>query len=148
MKTANWDVSPHCSFRGSMVLSVPGQPTCSNGVVGYEGSNDNGIACCPLECTKCGGTGCGTVGAAAGLDSTACCVNGVLNNQELCSVAGEAPCEVDGGESCRCVCRGDFNPRSEQPKYVVHCSRPAMWLTTFCTFVHGGIVRVLQQCTW
>ena len=75
-------------------------PECSNGLPGFEGENSAGIACCPLQCTKCGGASCGSVGASAGLDNTDCCVNGVLNNQDLCSVTGAAPCVVDddGGE--------------------------------------------------
>ncbi len=69
---------------------------CSNGFVGYEGANEHGFACCPIGCTKCGGSECGTIGASLGLDSTACCVNGVLENRELCSIAGTAPCVIDG----------------------------------------------------
>ena len=76
---------------------------CSNGLPGFEGENENGKACCPLECTKCGGAACYTAGAAAGLDETSCCITSVLNNQELCSVAGEAPCKVDDGASVVCA---------------------------------------------
>ena len=69
---------------------------CSNGFAGFEGENDSGKACCPLGCTKCGGTRCGSVGRDAGLDNTDCCINGVLDNQEMCSVSREAPCVIDG----------------------------------------------------
>ena len=82
-----------CQFK-----TVDGQ-TCSNGLVGFEGTNDNGSACCPIGCGQCGGAGCGAVGRDEGLDNTDCCINGVLNNQELCSVTGTAPCVIDGGES-------------------------------------------------
>lgn len=46
---------------------------CSKGVVGFEGTNNNGIACCPIGCPKCGGSGCGVVGAALGFGSDECC---------------------------------------------------------------------------
>ncbi len=74
---------------------------CSNGLPGYEGTNENGSACCPLGCTACGGLGCSKVGAAAGFDNTACCINGVLNNQPDCSVSGAAPCRVDSDGELR-----------------------------------------------
>ncbi|CAN0044702.1 unnamed protein product, partial [Ectocarpus sp. 8 AP-2014] len=69
--------------------------TCSNDMVGMDGINENGAVCCTFECGQCGGEGCGSV---PGLDNTHCCINGVLNNQELCSVAGAAPCVIDSGD--------------------------------------------------
>ena len=72
------------------------QPECSNGIIGFEGTNDNGSACCPLGCTKCGGAGCGKIGAAEDLGNEDCCINGVLKNQDLCSATGTAPCRIEG----------------------------------------------------
>ncbi|CAN0316670.1 unnamed protein product [Hapterophycus canaliculatus] len=66
--------------------------TCSNGLPGYGGINDNGEACCPLDCGFCGGESCG-----AGGRSQECCINGVLNNQDDCSVTNAAPCVVTEG---------------------------------------------------
>ncbi|CAN0456063.1 unnamed protein product, partial [Scytosiphon promiscuus] len=63
--------------------------TCSNGIAGYGASNDNGEACCPLDCGFCGGVGCG-----AGGRNKECCINGVLNNQAACSDTNLAPCVV------------------------------------------------------
>ncbi|CAM9818929.1 unnamed protein product [Scytosiphon promiscuus] len=79
-----------CSVTNAAPCVV--DPTCSDGTVGIEGSNDSGSVCCPTECTQCGGAGCATAGAAAGLGNTDCCINGVLNNQDSCSVTGTAPC--------------------------------------------------------
>ncbi|CAN0431092.1 unnamed protein product, partial [Ectocarpus sp. 12 AP-2014] len=71
------------------------QQICSNNMEGIDGINENGAVCCTAECGQCGGEGCGSV---PGLDNTNCCINGVLNNQELCSVAGSAPCVIDSGD--------------------------------------------------
>lgn len=65
-------------------------------IPGIEGSNDNGLVCCPRECNKCGGPNCGTSGAESGLTNKECCVNGVLNNQHPCSGTNGAPCIIDG----------------------------------------------------
>ena len=71
-------------------------PVCSNGVPGIEGENGNGKVCCPVGCNGCGGTGCGRIGAAAGLNNKDCCINGVLNNQPDCADAdGTAPCVIE-----------------------------------------------------
>ncbi|CAM9959250.1 unnamed protein product [Scytosiphon promiscuus] len=64
-------------------------------VVGLIGTNDIGSVCCPTGCGQCGGAGCGSSGAGEGLDNTDCCINGVLNNQEMCSDSGEAPCVIE-----------------------------------------------------
>lgn len=72
---------------------------CSNGLEGFEGTNENGSVCCPLGCNQCGGAGCGQSGAGQGYDHTDCCINGVLNSydgQKLCSVIPAAPCIMDG----------------------------------------------------
>ncbi|CAN0334243.1 unnamed protein product, partial [Hapterophycus canaliculatus] len=47
--------------------------------------------CCTAGCGQCGGEGCGSV---QGLDNTNCCINGVLNARQDCTVAGEAPCVI------------------------------------------------------
>jgi len=93
---------PLCPSHDAAATTGP-VSECSNGFEGFEGQNDNGVACCPVYCGGCdGGVNCGGQGAAAGIeyfaDYTACCVNGVLDTQDLCSVAGGAPCQVDGGE--------------------------------------------------
>ncbi|CAN0477411.1 unnamed protein product, partial [Hapterophycus canaliculatus] len=54
--------------------------TCSNGVPGIEGSNDEGSVCCPIECGQCGNDGCHQAGLAVELDNTSCCVTGVIDN--------------------------------------------------------------------
>lgn len=73
--------------------------TCgTTSIEGIVGTNDIGSVCCPHGCMQCGEEGCGRSGAAEGLHSTDCCINGVLNNQDLCSVKGEAPCILDGEE--------------------------------------------------
>ncbi|CAN0202138.1 unnamed protein product, partial [Hapterophycus canaliculatus] len=51
--------------------------------------NDDGEACCPLDCGLCGGDGCGIGGR-----NKECCINGVLNNQEDCSDTYSAPCKI------------------------------------------------------
>ncbi|CAM9743359.1 unnamed protein product [Scytosiphon promiscuus] len=76
---------------GAMV----GSATCSNGFPGIQASNDNGEVCCRAGCNQCGGAGCGSSGAAEGLDNTDCCINGILNNQVLCSTRLAAPCIMD-----------------------------------------------------
>ncbi|CAM9871103.1 unnamed protein product, partial [Scytosiphon promiscuus] len=65
-----------------------------NDMPGIEGSNDSGSVCCPIECGQCGGDGCHQAGLAVGLDNTHCCVNGVLDNHDLCSDSGAAPCII------------------------------------------------------
>ncbi|CAN0376075.1 unnamed protein product, partial [Hapterophycus canaliculatus] len=54
-----------------------------------SGVNDNGEACCPLDCGFCGGDMCG-----AGGRRKECCINGVLNNQDECSDTNPAPCKI------------------------------------------------------
>ena len=87
---------PSGNFALSMFSNTAFVPRCSNGLTGFEGENENGKACCPVGCTGCGGLGCGRIGAAQGLGNKDCCINGVLNNRDLCSVSSEAPCVVDG----------------------------------------------------
>eukprot|EP00752_Nemacystus_decipiens_P007693 g6876.t1 len=65
--------------------SMPGDPTCSNGVPGYEASG----VCCPLSCGECGGVGCSSRGEG-------CCTSGVKESGDLCSVTMAAPCNIDG----------------------------------------------------
>ncbi|CAM9790785.1 unnamed protein product, partial [Ectocarpus fasciculatus] len=65
--------------------------TCSNGL---EGIDANGVVCCPLACGQCGGAGCTTSGAAAGLDSSSCCGGGVKARDEYCDETNEAPCII------------------------------------------------------
>ncbi|CAN0074726.1 unnamed protein product [Ectocarpus sp. 8 AP-2014] len=75
--------------------------TCSNGL---EGIDANGVVCCPLACGQCGGTGCNTSGAAAGLDGSSCCGGGVKASDEYCDETNEAPCIIGSrptpGETC------------------------------------------------
>eukprot|EP00752_Nemacystus_decipiens_P007692 g6875.t1 len=60
-------------------------PTCSNGLPGYE-TND---VCCPLSCGECGGVGCSSRGEG-------CCTSDVQESGDLCSVTMAAPCNIDG----------------------------------------------------
>jgi len=83
----------------SQVSASAENGTCSSGIPGLEGTNENGTACCPLGCTACGGLECATAGAAAGLGNKSCCINGVLENQPSCSTAGAAPCVIEVGGS-------------------------------------------------
>ncbi|CAM9219812.1 unnamed protein product [Scytosiphon promiscuus] len=65
---------------------------CINGVEGIDG---NGKICCPVGCNRCGGVGCTSVGAAAGLGGASCCGQAVKASGVLCSESGSAPCIVD-----------------------------------------------------
>ncbi|CAM9871033.1 unnamed protein product [Scytosiphon promiscuus] len=71
--------------------------TCSNGVTGIEGSNDDGTVCCPVECGQCGTSECHQAGLAVDLDNTHCCVTGVLVTKGLCSESETAPCIIETG---------------------------------------------------
>lgn len=79
-------------------VCVAGPASCSNGFAGFEGENDDGKACCPLECGQCGGADCDTAAAAAGLDATDCCVTDVINTHVACWIASRPPCEIVAGE--------------------------------------------------
>ena len=50
-----------------------------------------------MQCGQCGEEGCGSI---PNYDGTNCCINGVLNNRDDCTVTGSAPCVIDaaGGE--------------------------------------------------
>lgn len=61
---------------------------CGNGMAGYEDDD----VCCPTECGQCGGAGCSTSGAAAGLGSDSCCYSGVKESKEDCEVTLSPPC--------------------------------------------------------
>ncbi|CAM9966281.1 unnamed protein product, partial [Hapterophycus canaliculatus] len=63
---------------------------CSNGIPGIQ----SGSACCLTACGGCGGLGCGLFGGRLG--PAACCQIEIEDAGELCSVAMEAPCVVDG----------------------------------------------------
>ena len=65
--------------------------TCSNGLEGIDG---NGVVCCPLGCGQCGGTGCNTSGAAAGLGADSCCGGSIKASDEYCDETNEAPCII------------------------------------------------------
>ena len=72
---------------------------CINGFPGIDGKDMNGVdVCCPLECNQCGGVGCGSNGE-RGFGNKECCINGILNNQQNCSVSGAAPCIITDGQS-------------------------------------------------
>ncbi|CAN0003838.1 unnamed protein product, partial [Choristocarpus tenellus] len=76
---------PRLAHESSIVPS-----TCTNGLPGVQ----NDAACCVESCGQCGGIGCGTIPGTQG--SYACCASTVLNNNEMCSVTGEAPCVING----------------------------------------------------
>eukprot|EP00903_Cladosiphon_okamuranus_P010323 g9767.t1 len=61
-----------------------GDQMCSNGLPGYEASD----VCCPLDCGRCGGSGCSDLGEG-------CCTSDVKDSGDLCSVTKKAPCNID-----------------------------------------------------
>ncbi|CAM9219746.1 unnamed protein product [Scytosiphon promiscuus] len=68
--------------------------TCSNGIEGIDG---NGVVCCPIGCTQCGGADCALLGAATDLGSESCCLEDITASGILCSESGSAPCIIDSG---------------------------------------------------
>ncbi|CAM9465330.1 unnamed protein product [Ectocarpus sp. 6 AP-2014] len=80
-----------------------GGGTCSDGIEGIDG---NGVVCCPLDCTQCGGTGCTSAGAANGLDSGSCCGRSIKSSGNYCDDTGEAPCIY--GSAPDSTCRNDL----------------------------------------
>lgn len=70
--------------------------TCSNDVLGIEGTNEYGLsACCPSECNQCGGKGCGTSGLPK-YTYQSCCVGAVVHTFEHCENKKTAPCAIVG----------------------------------------------------
>ncbi len=74
--------------------------TCPGDIPGISG---NDVICCPIGCNQCGGDGCSTSGAKAGLGWDECCGAGVKKSGKYCDDTGEAPCIV-GGPSSGAVC--------------------------------------------
>ncbi|KAG5180985.1 glycoside hydrolase superfamily [Tribonema minus] len=74
------------ALAGCCLLGGTGaaDPTCDQGIL-----NKDQTACCPLECTTCGGPGCNALPGGA----EACCTSAVLNSGRQCSV-DDAPCAV------------------------------------------------------
>lgn len=69
---------------------------CSNGVVGIDGTDDDGVTvCCPIGCGQCGGDGCDTSGEPE-YGEESCCIPGVVNSTELCSSSETSPCVITG----------------------------------------------------
>ncbi|CAN0130605.1 unnamed protein product [Pylaiella littoralis] len=65
--------------------------TCSDGVT--KGVDGNGVVCCAVGCTQCGGSGCTTAGSAANLDASACCGGAITASDVYCGNGKmEAPC--------------------------------------------------------
>ncbi|CAM9578133.1 unnamed protein product, partial [Ectocarpus sp. 12 AP-2014] len=69
--------------------TAPTEPTCSTGIPGIESSD--GMVCCPVGCTMCGGSGCSTVGM-PDYGAESCCSSDVLSTGASCSETEEAPC--------------------------------------------------------
>ncbi|CAB1098365.1 unnamed protein product [Ectocarpus sp. CCAP 1310/34] len=80
-----------CIIGSSPAPSPTPSETCSNGVEGIDG---NGVVCCPLGCGQCGGAGCTTSGAAAGLGADSCCGGSIKASDEYCDETNEAPCII------------------------------------------------------
>ncbi|CAN0390355.1 unnamed protein product [Pylaiella littoralis] len=74
--------------------STVDEPTCSNGLPGYEAFSGENHVCCPVGCNGCGGSNCSKIGKEAGLTRADCCTGGVLSNQVYCSASGAAPCII------------------------------------------------------
>lgn len=77
-----------------LVTSTSGNPFTCDGIL-------NGQICCRQECGSCGGVGCSDRGG--GLTGDDCCVSNIEEHGALCSVAGQAPCFVDGELMSCCV---------------------------------------------
>ncbi|CAN0365704.1 unnamed protein product, partial [Pylaiella littoralis] len=67
---------------------APGTSKCIDDVPGVDG---NGAVCCTLGCTQCGGSGCGTAGAAAGLTADDCCGSNIRESGIICD-GTNVPC--------------------------------------------------------
>ncbi|CAN0254059.1 unnamed protein product [Pylaiella littoralis] len=74
-----------------IIGSDPDKQTCSDGTEGIDG---NGVVCCPIGCGQCGGPGCTTSGAAAGLGSGDCCGGPIKSSGVYCDDTNEAPCII------------------------------------------------------
>ncbi|CAM9635574.1 unnamed protein product [Pylaiella littoralis] len=82
--------TPAPAVVGGGTLAPFGNSTCTNSMVGYQ----NGAVCCAGNCGQCGGEGCGSIPGTAG--SSDCCSSAIEVEGELCSLAGEPPCIIDG----------------------------------------------------
>ena len=71
-------------FKNTLIPCWTAQPTCSNGLTGYEASG----VCCPVDCGRCGGGGCGDLG-------DGCCTSDVEDSGIKCSESRSAPCNID-----------------------------------------------------
>lgn len=91
------------------------ETSCSNGFPGIDGTNDRGSVCCAAQCGQCGEEGCGSI---EGFDNTNCCVNGVLDNQPLCSEIGSAPCVIDDGDGGETRAYHTLRPDTEPPNLI------------------------------
>ncbi|CAM9583719.1 unnamed protein product, partial [Hapterophycus canaliculatus] len=94
--------------------------------------------CCPLGCNQCGGPGCSSSGAAAGLGSDSCCGGGVKASGKYCDDTGEAPCIIGGDclfsaprARSRVPSRLTDNPDDTQPKPAAMAS-PGSMATGLC----------------
>ncbi|CAN0165599.1 unnamed protein product [Pylaiella littoralis] len=74
----------------ALAPTTPAQ-MCSDGTEGIDG---NGIVCCPIDCNQCGGSGCSSSGAAAGLGASQCCGKAIKASDAYCDVTNEAPCII------------------------------------------------------
>lgn len=92
-EVGEWATS-HESFVDDGVPSCEGVK-CSNDFYGFEGSNNGGSTCCPLQCGGCGGQGCENYGSDLGMDMTDCCVVQIQSTQPACSETTEAPCYIE-----------------------------------------------------
>lgn len=74
-----------------IVRPYPTAKTCSDGTEGVDG---NGVVCCTIGCTQCGGPGCGVAGVAAGLGASDCCGGIIKASGVYCDDTNTAPCIV------------------------------------------------------
>eukprot|EP00903_Cladosiphon_okamuranus_P010100 g9565.t1 len=85
-------VSCYDTGAGPCMMVPSKQPTCSNGLPGFEAAG----VCCPLECGSCGGYGCSYLGGgpSAGLGKPFCCTATINSEGEFCSDTVSAPCII------------------------------------------------------
>lgn len=104
---------PYPTAAVTVLAWTASEPSCTNGLPGYDGTNSNGSVCCPVRRGGCGGKGCGKFGEAEGFTRHECCINGLLRTKPDCSDSA-APCimgrnlrydfELNRKSKSRCWC--------------------------------------------
>eukprot|EP00752_Nemacystus_decipiens_P018678 g16744.t2 len=94
------EFSVTCGCDDAPEPAIDPQPHAQGGSI-CEDSGILGIAskwgsvCCVAECRICGGAGCASASAEAGLTADDCCVTEILADGEDCFESGTAPCYID-----------------------------------------------------